>query len=224
MPYCPPLVPDAPIVVDKFHVPRLANQAVNELRRSLSRSKDADRLQRKAAEMKRDTCLFRKLEKDLDDGERVILDGWLRSIPELGETWRLKEGFYGICDARTKEDARQRYLAWAGSVPAGRQSAFQPILTAWKNWESYIPACFGQQVTNVFTSSLNNLIRVTNRMGRGYRFEVVRAKILFTRGTHKKTIQPPWFRQQPPTEEFRRYLVMDDLAGAPSELDYGAGL
>ncbi len=66
---------------------------MNELRRSLSRSKDADRLRRKAARVKKDAYLFRKREKGLDDSEHLILDGWLRSIPELGEAWRLKEVF-----------------------------------------------------------------------------------------------------------------------------------
>jgi transposase len=190
------VLPDASVVVDKFHVLRMANQSMDELRRSLSRSKDADRLRRKAAGVKKDAYLFRKREKDLDDSERLILDGWLRSIPELGEAWRLKEGFYGVYDADNKKDAHQRYIVWAASVPPECQSAFQPILTAWKNWEPYILAYFDQQVTNAFTESLNSLIRVTNRMGRGYSFEVLRAKILFTRGTHKKTMQRPKFRRE----------------------------
>ena len=56
--------------------------------------------------------------------------------------------------------------------------------------------CFDQQVTNAFTESLNSLIRVTNRMGRGYSFEVLRAMILFTRGTHKKKMQRPKFERE----------------------------
>ncbi|WP_297463323.1 ORF6N domain-containing protein, partial [Ferrovum sp.] len=36
-----------------------------------------------------------------------------------------------------------------------------------------------------FTESLNSLIQVMNRMGRGYSFEALRAKILFSRGAHK---------------------------------------
>ncbi len=39
---------------------------------------------------------------------------------------------------------------------------------------------FQHPVTNAYTESLNNLIRVMNRLGRGYSFEALRAKILFT--------------------------------------------
>ena len=190
------VLPDASVVVDKFHVLRMANQSMDELRRSLSRSGNADRLRQKAAGAKKDAYLFRKREKDLDDTERLLLDGWLQNIPELAEAWRLKEGFYGIYEAENKEDASRRYRAWAASVPSECQSAFQPILTAWKNWESYILAYFDHQVTNAFTESLNSLIRVINRMGRGYSFEVLRAKILFTRGTHKKILQRPKFHRE----------------------------
>ncbi len=213
------VLPDASVVVDKFHVLRMANQAMDELRRSLFRSSDADRLRRKAAGVKKDTYLFRKREKDLDDSERLILDGWLRNIPELAEAWRLKEGFYAIYDATTKEDARQRYRTWAASVSPECQSAFQPILTAWKNWEPYILAYFDHQVTNAFTESLNNLIRVTNRMGRGYSFEVLRARILFTRGTHKKQMQRPKFQRKSTRTTAFYHMEM----GLPLEFDQSQG-
>jgi transposase len=219
------MLPDASVVVDKFHVLRMANQSMDELRRSLSRSGNADRLRQKAAGAKKDAYLFRKREKDLDDSERLILDGWLQNIPELAEAWRLKEGFYGIYDADDKKGASQRYREWAASVSPECQSAFQPILTAWKNWEPYILAYFDHQVTNAFTESLNSLIRVTNRMGRGYSFEVLRAKILFTRGTHKKTLQRPKFRREHPAMEgFFRYAMMEPLEGSPSETNYGVDL
>ena len=45
---------------------------------------------------------------------------------------------------------------------------------------------FDHPVTNAYAGSLNNLIRVMNRLGRGYSFEALRAKILFTEGAHFK--------------------------------------
>ncbi|MBE0493150.1 MAG: transposase [Thiomicrospira sp.] len=37
-------------------------------------------------------------------------------------------------------------------------------------------------MTNAYTESLNNLIRIMKRLGRGYSFEALRAKILFSEG------------------------------------------
>lgn len=56
---------------------------------------------------------------------------------------------------------------------------------------------FEHPVTNAYTESLNSLIRVMDRMGRGYSFEALRAKILFTEGAHfKKRVRPKFERQR----------------------------
>jgi len=48
---------------------------------------------------------------------------------------------------------------------------------------------FNHPITNAYMESLNNLICVTNRLGRGYSFEALRVKMLFSEGVHK-VIQP----------------------------------
>jgi transposase len=62
------------------------------------------------------------------------------------------------------------------------RDVFQPIIVALDNWRPEIMAYFDHPITNAYTESLNNLIRVMNRLGRGYSFEAVRAKILFAEG------------------------------------------
>lgn len=47
-------------------------------------------------------------------------------------------------------------------------------------------AYFDHRITNAYTESLNSLIRVVNRLGRGYSFDALRAKILFTEGLQKE--------------------------------------
>jgi transposase len=59
-----------------------------------------------------------------------------------------------------------------------------------------ILAYFKHPVTNAYTESLNSLIRVMDRMGRGYSFEALRAKILFTEGAHFKKKQRPKFERK----------------------------
>ncbi len=65
-----------------------------------------------------------------------------------------------------------------------------------KNWQTEIFNFFDHPITNAYTESLNNLIRVMNRLGRGYSFEALRAKILFTEGIHKKHRQRPKFQRR----------------------------
>jgi hypothetical protein len=59
------------------------------------------------------------------------------------------------------------------------------------NWETEIFNYFDHPITNAYTEALNGLIR---RMGRGYSFEALRAKILFTEGVHKVKM-PKYHRQ-----------------------------
>lgn len=37
------------------------------------------------------------------------------------------------------------------------------------------------KITNAYTEGLNDLIKVSNRMGRGYSFEIIRAKMLYAK-------------------------------------------
>lgn len=53
------------------------------------------------------------------------------------------------------------------------------------NWEEEIFNYFNSPITNAYTESLNRLIKTMNHVGRGYSFQVLRAKILFTQGYRK---------------------------------------
>lgn len=76
---------------------------------------------------------------------------------------------------------------------------YSDLVRAWSNWEPYICNYFEYSVTNAYTVSLNNLIRVMNRLGRGYSFEALQAKILFAEGTHKIGKQRPKLQLQQST-------------------------
>lgn len=75
------------------------------------------------------------------------------------------------------------------------------------------PDCcyFDHPITNAYTESLNNLIRVMNRLGRGYSFEALRAKILFTEGAHKHKLSRPKFERK--REPVRTFEMADDMVG-----------
>jgi len=178
------VMPDALIVIDKFHVVRMANDAVERVRKSL-REQLAPKQRRG---LMHDRFVLLKRERDLNDKERLLLSGWTANYPELGEAYRLKEAFYGVYEGMgTPDQALNRYVAWQRSVTPEVRDAFADLIRAFTNWQSQILAYFDHPVTNAYTESLNSLIRVMNRLGRGYSFEALRAKILFTEGIHNKT-------------------------------------
>ncbi len=207
------VLPDAIVVVDKFHVQRLGNMALDEFRRSLGRADKADPARKKAAGVKKDLALFRKRERDLNDRERLLLSGWLNNIPELAEAYRLKEGYFDIYEAGNQAQAAARFDAWAKSVGPEHRAAFAPALSAWLNWQPQILAYFDHRITNAFTESLNSLIRSINRRGRGHSFEVLRALVLYSKGTHRiETKRRSFARQNWNLETFGHAL--------PGEFEY----
>ncbi len=193
------VLPDARIVIDRFHVIGMANDAMERARKGL-RSELTPKQKRG---LTHDRFVLLKHERDLDEEERLNLDGWIKNYPALGEAHRLKEGFYSIYDADSPDDAYRRYEQWYRAITPEMHGYFADLTLAWDNWQPYILNYFEHLVTNAHTESLNSLIRIMNRLGRGYSFEALRAKILFTEGIHSNKQARPKFerkRVQQPAE------------------------
>lgn len=206
------IIPHAQIVIDKFHVVRMANDGLERVRKSLREQLTPK--QRRG--LMNDRLVLLKRERDLNDKESFLLDGWRQNYPELGLAYRQKEDFYAIYDAKSPEEAKALFNNWLRSMTPEITDAFNDLARAWMNWEPYICNYFNHPVTNAYTESLNNLIRVMNRLGRGYSFEALRAKILFSEGAFKTEKKRPKFERKPANqvaERFAKYSLvttMDD--------------
>ena len=190
------VLPQAKIVIDKFHVVKMANEAVERIRKSFK----ADLPIKVRRTLMHDRFVLLKRESELVDKEALLLSGWANNFPTLGLAYRLKEDFFKIYDAKTRNDALALFAAWEITVTHEVRDAFSDLIRAWRNWQPYILNYFDHPVnhpiTNAYTESLNNLIRVMNRVGRGYSFEALRAKILFSEGAFKKELQRPKFERR----------------------------
>lgn len=203
------VIPQAKVVVDKFHVLRMANDSMERVRKSMK----ADLTLKQKRGLMHDRFVLLRRQHELTDQESFNLDGWSKNYPLLGEAYRLKEAFFGIYDAKSQHDAMQRYEAWRKSIPTELYGYFLPIVTAWSNWQPCIVEYFNHPITNAYTESLNNLIRLMNRLGRGYSFEALRAKILFSEVAHK-VIQPrPKFerREESMSMNYAMFSLGDSL-------------
>ncbi|HRC81758.1 MAG TPA: ISL3 family transposase [Sedimentibacter sp.] len=158
------VLPHSKIIVDKFHVLRLANTAVETVRKDLRES--LTKQQRRG--LMHDRFVLLKRNKDLNTQERIFLDVWTTQYKELGAAYWLK------------------------------------LTTAIENWDKEVFMYFSHRVTNAYTESLNNLIRVINRIGRGYSFDALRAKLLFSEGLHKDK-RPKYNREA--------FTMKDELPG-----------
>jgi transposase len=168
-------LPQARIVVDRFHIQRMANEALEKLRKRLRKTLP-ERLRLK---LKDERFLLLKRQHDLSpEGAQRLLE-WFRQFPLLSETHALKEGFLAIWDCKNRRAAESGYAAWLGNLSEETRPVFKDLITAMANWSEEIFAYFENPITNAYTESANSLTKAMNRMGRGYSFDVIRARMLY---------------------------------------------
>lgn len=195
------ILPDATIVIDKFHVVRMANDALEKCRKSIRKSLK----QRERIDMKNDRYVLLKREHELTPHEQFLLSYWKGKYPLLSQTYDLKEAFYSIYDAKDKVDAYDRYESWESQLAEDVKPFFANLHKAVTNWHNEIFGYFDNPITNAYTESVNSLIRLIDRKGRSYSFDSIRAKVLYmNQGFHAKT--KPKFNRR-----FSKSIMTDDI-------------
>lgn len=210
------MLPQAVIIVDKFHVLDEVNDCLEEARKGIH-SQLTDK-QRRTLKHDKYTLLARK--HRLQPDKLIILESWIKNFPTLGRAYELKEQFYDIYDlAADSKQAKKLYTDWKAGVPKELLDYFQPLITSVTNWENEIFGYFdaNRKVTNAYTEALNGLIKITNREGRGYSFEVVRSKILYNGDLHKvkrESFRASWEDELPasPTEPLAADTIFEVVA------------
>lgn len=179
------ILPDAAVVVDKFHIVRTATQALESVRRGLRDTMTAT----KRREVMRSRFLLLKRAHQLTDDERAKVEEWTATLPTLGAAYRLKEGYYGVFDLKDRAAAEEAYRKWELDIPDAMRPAFKDVTTAMRNWHKEVFNYFDHGVTNATTEALNGLSKIINRTGRGYSFKAVRAKMLYGRNTQNVPVR-----------------------------------
>lgn len=179
----------AVIVIDKFHVVRYANMAVEAVRKSVQNMLD----DKGRVAMKKNIRLLGARPATLDDDGRRALKLLLKDHPTLELAVTCKEWFYDIYECKTPAEAEKAYLAWEELLPREMEKPFKAILSYMreKRWRRLILNYFEHPYTNAYIEGLNNLIDQINRCGRGYNLETLRAKALLRYGEVHR-LSPMW--------------------------------
>lgn len=173
------ILPNAQIIVDKFHVVRMANDALDAVRKGIRKGL-TDRQRRT---LMHDRFILLKREWKLKPHQILKRDAWFGSFPTLHLAYQLKEEYYDLWEVQTGAEAAARYDAWEAKIPKELESAFKALTTAMTNWRQEIFAHFDYgRVTNAYTENVNGMAKLIARNGRGYSFEAVRAKVLYGNG------------------------------------------
>ena len=189
---CRELIPKATVVVDKFHVVQYANNALDKVRKELKHSlcKDRTRI------LRNDRWVLLKNKEDLSEKDIMLRDTWFDEFPELGVAYWLKETLRDIyIESKDRYEAFQRFYEWECRIPDDFK-AFKDLQNTYNNNKQEIFNYFLQPYTNAYTESINNVIKSIEKAGKGYSYEVLRAKVLY--GT-TATKRPKFTKDMPMT-------------------------
>ena len=93
-------MPQAKVVVDKFHIVKMANGAM-ELARKGAKAEMSDKQRRT---LMHDRFILLKREADLKPEEHFLLETWTKNVPALGAAFRLPKDFFGHVAANIRAD------------------------------------------------------------------------------------------------------------------------
>lgn len=202
------LFPKATIIIDVFHVLRLANKCLNSFRVSLGeqlrqeeiarekenireflgteaankRIKQAEkRGQKKKNALLRDRKLFGSRYAALSPKAKLRTQIWFAKLPQLREAHARKEALYDIWyTALTAEEAKEQFDAWKAELSPEMKVIYADLLRAVRNWRKQIFEYFrhNERPTNGYTEAVNGLIKLQNALGRGYKFATLRGRML----------------------------------------------
>lgn len=176
------MIPYATVIIDKFHVYRIANESLERARKALR--SDLTTQQRRG--LMRDRFVLLKRRSELTVGECMRLDVWKHIYPELGQAYDLKEAFFDIWNCKNRHQAQDSYYAWLRQITPDMMAHFDQLIETMESWHDEIFNYFDHPITNAYTECINNLSRVVNCVGRGYSFDALRANILFTEGFRRQ--------------------------------------
>ncbi len=217
------LLPQARIVVDKFHIQRMANEVLETMRKRYRKTlNDEQRLK-----FKDERKLLLKRKKDLKPADLEKLLNWFGVFPLLGEAHALKESFMAIWDQGDRASAEKVFDAWLSELPPHMVDDFKALTRAMENWREEIFSYFDNPITNAYTESANNLLRSIDRNGRGYSFRAMRARILYATSARRNggaTVNVPVVTKAAPTEGFMSYGRMTSVQPRFKQrtVEYGA--
>lgn len=169
-------VPQAALVHDKFHVAKLLNEAVDQVRRQEHKALQAEGDDTLAGS--RHLWLFnpQNFSPDQADDFERLKDSGLK----VSRAWAIKELFTKLWDYTYEGAARTFFKRWFGWAT---RSQLAPIIKAArtiKNHLENILTYLRHPITNAVTEGLNSKIQMIKSNARGFRtFKNYRARILF---------------------------------------------
>ncbi len=176
------VLPDAFIVIDKFHAIQEVNKCLDKTRIALQNKYKSEGVSTKR--FKKIKYLFTKNWEDLTSEEYDIVNSWLMQFTDLYYAYMTKESFRDIyLTSKSYEDAEEKFDKWIKTIPDFE--TFKPMKRTMIQRKQHILNYWNAPFTNAYTESVNNQIKRIEKAGRGYKFTTLRERCLLEINTPK---------------------------------------
>lgn len=177
------VLPDALIVIDKFHAVKEVIKCFDRTRTGV-RDWYCEKDQNNKEKLKQSKNLFMKNWEDLEKKERDSIRRWLTEFPEMYLVIMFKEAFRDIyIRAENREEAEEKFDRWIDAIP--KYPVFKKMYKTMKSRKRHILNYWDAPYTNAYAESVNKIIKMVKKSGRGYNFEVLRKLCILRINTEK---------------------------------------
>jgi transposase len=161
-------LPQAVLVNDRFHVVKLYNEMLTELRRELHREA-ATKLEREVLKGIRWLLLKRSDNLDLERGEPARLERALELNQSLSVAYYLKEDLNQFWEQPDKAAAERFLDAWLCDAEASGIRLLQKFSKTLRQRHTSLLAWYDYRISTGPLEGVNNKIKLMNRQAYGYR-------------------------------------------------------
>ena len=157
-------LPHATLVFDRFHVARLAQDAVTEVRRAQMRRLDPE----DRASIKGTRWALLKNPENLRASERAKLNLVRKTNDPLYRAYLLKETFLDVFTYRSPHRARRALEAWRAWAQRSRLAPFVRLARTVRDHLDGILAFIDSRLTNARLEGMNNKLRLISHRAFGF--------------------------------------------------------
>ena len=152
------LLPNATIVIDKFHVVKQVTGATERVRIRIQKQMHPS----KRKYFKRSRKLILAHKDKLNKENHEALEVMLQQSNDLTQAYYLKELFYDFMNSKSSIEAKPKLRKFINAASVSELDEFNSVLITLANWAKYILNSFDCPYTNGYTEGMNNKIKVIN--------------------------------------------------------------
>lgn len=167
--------PNATLVLDRFHIVKALNNAVDEVRKEQWRK--ANKIDRKALKGLR-WLLYRHSSTRSRDDTRTLKE-LERSNRRIYRAWRLKDEFEQFWDYKVPWAARRFLQSWTATAMRSRLEPIKNFVRILRKHAEDIIAFIETRLTNAISEGLNRIIRIVKNRASGFRSLAPFADLIF---------------------------------------------